>query len=64
MAAPRRAASIPFDQFTEQTLSAVLRAVEAQKLPQRPIIIGIIWNPQGLPGFQGVGGRGAAGKEG
>jgi hypothetical protein len=40
--------SIPFDQFTESTLAAVFRAVEAQKLPHRPIIIGIIFNPQGL----------------
>lgn len=46
--------SIPFDQFTESTLAAVLRAVEAQKLPHLPIIIGIIWNPQGLSGVQGA----------
>jgi len=50
----RKAASIPFDQFTEQTLSAILRAVEAQKLAHRPIIIGIIWVPQ----LEGLGGRG------
>ena len=53
MAKEGRAASIPFDQFTESTLAAILRAVQAQKLPHLPIIIGIIWNPQGLPGIQG-----------
>ena len=36
---------ITFEQFTESTVGAVLRAVEAQKLPHRPILIGIIWNP-------------------
>ena len=40
------AAQISFEHFTETTIAAVLRAVEAQKLPHRPIIIGIIWNPQ------------------
>ena len=60
MAASRRAGVSPFDQFTEETLRAVLRAVEAQKLPQRPIIIGIIWVPQGLGGL----GRGAPIEEG
>jgi hypothetical protein len=48
----KKAPSIPFDQFTESTLAAVFRAVEAQKLPHLPIIIGIIWNPQALPGVQ------------
>jgi len=48
--APPTAPSITFEQFTETTLGAVLRAVEAQKLPHRPILIGIIWNPEGLPG--------------
>ena len=48
----KRAASIPFDKFTESTLSAVLRAVEAQRLPHFPIIIGIVWNPQALQGSE------------
>jgi len=49
------AAQITFEQFTETTLGAVLRAVEAQKLPHRPILIGIIWNPEGIPGgAQGI----------
>ena len=60
MAVSRKAAVIPFDQFTEETLGAVLRAVEAQKIPHRPIIIGIIWVPEGLGGL----GRGAPVKEG
>jgi len=51
---PAKPASIPFDQFTESTLAAVLRAVETQKLPHLPIIIGIIWNPQGAFGVQGT----------
>lgn len=55
MANEKRAASIPFDQFTESTLAAVLRAVELQKLPRSPIIIGIIWLPKGLPGLEGAG---------
>jgi hypothetical protein len=55
MATQKRATSIAFDQFTESTLGAILRAVEAQKLPHLPIIIGIIWNPQALPGVQGTG---------
>jgi hypothetical protein len=41
------AGHITFERFTESTLSAVLRATEAQRLPHRPIIIGIIFNPQG-----------------
>jgi len=49
------AAQITFEQFTETTLRAVLRAVEAQKLPHRPIIIGIIWNPEGMPGIPQAG---------
>ena len=43
-------AHITFEQFTESTMGAVLRAVQAQKLPHRPIIIGIIWNTEGFPG--------------
>jgi hypothetical protein len=46
------AASIPFDQFTESTMSAVLRAANAQKLGHVPIVIGIIFHP-GLGGYGG-----------
>jgi hypothetical protein len=46
--APAPASQITFEQFTESTLGAVLRAVEAQKLPHSPIVIGIVWNPEGL----------------
>jgi hypothetical protein len=44
---PSAAAKITFEQFTESTLGAVLRAVETHKIPHRPIVIGIIFNPQG-----------------
>jgi hypothetical protein len=47
--------SIPFDQFTESTLSAVLRAANAQRLGHVPIVIGVIFHP-GLGGFGGYGG--------
>ncbi len=52
MAEQRREASAPslgsirFDEFTESTMRAILRAVEAQKLPHGPILIGIIWRPE------------------
>lgn len=49
------AASIPFDQFTESTMSAVLRAANAQKLGHVPIVIGVIFHP-GLGGVGGYGG--------
>src|SRR6266567_4186429 len=54
-AAPSAASKITFEQFTESTMGAVLRAVDARKLPHQPIIIGIIWHP-GLGG--GGGGYG------
>lgn len=38
--------SIPFDVFTETTMAAVLRALQAQKLPHGPILIGIIYRPE------------------
>ncbi len=57
MAQNPKAQSITFEQFTESTLSAVLRAVEAQKLPHSPIIIGIIWYPKALGGFESAGAR-------
>src|SRR5215831_18783259 len=50
--APAAAASIPFDQFTESTMSAVLRAANAQKLGHVPIVIGLIFHP-GLGGYGG-----------
>jgi hypothetical protein len=52
---PAPPAHISFEQFTESTLGAVLRAVEAQKLPHAPIIIGIVWNPEGLPNPSAAG---------
>ena len=48
------ATSIPFDRFTESTLSAVLRAANAQRLGHVPIVIGVIFHP----GLGGVGGGG------
>lgn len=54
-ARPSPAASIPFDQFTESTMAAVLRAANAQRMGHVPIVIGIIFHP-GLGGFGGYGG--------
>lgn len=51
-AAARTSTSIPFDQFTESTMSAVLRAASAQKLGHVPIVIGVIFHP-GLGGYGG-----------
>jgi len=48
------ASSITIEEFTEVTLGAVLRALEARKLPRGPIIIGIIWMPEGLRGLPGA----------
>lgn len=44
-AASKVAPQITFEQFTESSIGAVLRAVKAQKLPHQPIIIGVIWHP-------------------
>jgi hypothetical protein len=44
------ATSIPFDQFTESTMSAVLRAANANRLGHVPIVIGVIFHP-GLGGY-------------
>jgi len=49
------ATSIPFDQFTESTLGAVMRAANAHKLSHVPIVIGVIFHP-GLGGTGGYGG--------
>ena len=46
------ATSIPFDQFTESTMSAVMRAAKAQNLSHVPIIVGVIFHP-GLGGYGG-----------
>lgn len=54
VATTRTAASIPFDQFTESTMAAVLRAANAQRLSHVPIVIGIIFHP-------GLGGSGSGG---
>lgn len=48
------ATRISFDQFTESTMAAVLRAANAQKLGHVPIVIGVIFHP-GLGGFGGYG---------
>ena len=48
------AAHITFEQFTESALSAALRAAEAHKLPHRPIVVGIIFNPFGGGGYGGT----------
>lgn len=53
---PTTATSIPFDKFTESTVSAVLRAASAQNLSHVPIVIGVIFHP-GL-GSGGSGGYG------
>jgi hypothetical protein len=53
-AAPTTAASIPFDQFTESTLGAVMRAAKAHGLSHVPIVIGVIFHP-GLGGGYGSG---------
>jgi len=54
---PQKPGSITFEQFTESTMTAVLRAVEARKLPHGPIIIGIIWSPQGSFGINVEGSK-------
>ena len=42
---------ISVDEFAEVTFNAILRALEARKIPPRgPIIYGIIWFPESLPG--------------
>jgi hypothetical protein len=53
-AAANVATSIPFDQFTESTMSAVMRAANANKLSHVPIVIGLIFHP----GLGGIGGYG------
>lgn len=58
-AASSAAPQITFSQFTESTMGAVLRAVDAEGLPHQPIIIGLIWHP-GLGGL-GTGGTGGYG---
>lgn len=66
---PRRAASISFEQFTEVTTTALLRALEVRKRPFGPILIGIVYYPEGFgpagrpgqvigPGAAGQGKRG------
>jgi hypothetical protein len=50
----RRAESISFADFTETTLAAVARVIDARKEVQRdiplgPVLIGLIWWPEGGP---------------
>lgn len=54
IAIPSTATSIPFDRFTESTMSAVLRAANANRLGHVPIVIGLIFHP-------GLGGGGTGG---
>jgi hypothetical protein len=49
------ATSIPFEQFTESTMSAVMRAANANQLSHVPIVVGVIFHP-GLGGIGGYGG--------
>ncbi len=44
----QKAATISFEQFTEVATAALLRALETRKRPFGPILIGIIYYPQGL----------------
>jgi hypothetical protein len=46
--AKRTAAKIPFDEFVGTTLASLLRALQTQRLPHGPIIIGIIYQPEEL----------------
>jgi len=58
--ATRQAAKISFDDFTVAVSSALLRAVDARKLPRMPILIGIVFWP-GEFGQPGGGTRPGAG---
>ncbi len=55
---PIEAARISLEDLVELTSKAVIRAVEArgtgEKLPIGPIIVGIIWYPQGIGTSPGV----------
>ena len=55
----REATHINLAEFTETVTAALLRAAEARKRPFGPILIGIIWWPEGLepgiPSATGVG---------
>jgi hypothetical protein len=55
----RRPESISFAEFTETTLTAVSRAIEARReldprLPIGPVLFGLIWWPDGLEGGRPV----------
>ena len=57
-------AKISVDEFAEVTFNAILRALEARKIPPKgPIIFGIIWFPETLPGGEVVK-SGAIGRQG
>ena len=55
--AVKAAPQITFEQFTESSMGAVLRAVSAQKLAHQPIIVGLIWHPGLGTGTGGYGGQ-------
>ena len=44
----RRAPTIDLAQFTETVATSLLRASEARKRPFGPILVGIIWWPEGM----------------
>ena len=46
----REAARISLAELTETVTAAVLRASRVQKRPLGPILIGIVWWPEGLEG--------------
>lgn len=46
--AVRQPATIAFDDFTQSVTSAILRASQARKIRVGPILVGIIWWPDGL----------------
>ena len=55
-----KSSRITFEEFTQSTVSAIARTLEAHKLSENPllrnphIIIGIVWAPQLLPQIEGA----------
>jgi hypothetical protein len=50
----RRADSVSFADFTETTLAAVAKVIDARKIRDRdiplgPVLIGLVWWPEGGP---------------
>ena len=44
----RRASTINLAEFTESVTASLLRASQARKRPFGPILVGIIWWPEGM----------------